>query len=103
MPDGPMASYFWSWPAVDLTLRWCTRSTNSGEATLDIWLMPNQFSDRFVNIAINFPELLTHTEDYQWKEISENKDYWIGQKPNYELIRENYEEIKTRAEEKTDD
>ena len=37
-------------------------------------------ADRFIKLAMNYPEMLTHHEQILWKEIRENVHFWIGRK-----------------------
>ena len=40
--------------------------------------------DRFANLALRYPELLTHTEQIKWKLIRENGYLWKGKSVNGE-------------------
>ncbi len=49
-------------------------------------------ADRFVKLALNFPELLTYEEEKLWKEIRDYPKFWEGTHgaENHSEINENY-------------
>lgn len=56
-------------------------------------------ADRFVNLAMCCPELLSYEEELVWKVIKETKVFWPSSdnKPYFELIRANWDAIQKRA------
>ena len=66
-------------------------------------------ADRFVKLALNYPELLTFDEEKLWKLITELSLFWLGDHeevvrgeikeqngafPNIDLVRKNWETLK---------
>lgn len=75
-------SSFIEWAIEDCLSKVCLREiagagslTVAGQAEL-LWDVDE--SDRFVKLALDYPELLTHEEQIRWKLIRENGALWKG-------------------------
>jgi hypothetical protein len=83
------------------------------DEAFDLWDVDE--ADRFVKLAIFYPNLLTHDEQIIWKLIREHRAFWSGRYSitetqahmlkswiNFKLVREHWELLKAVAEGEAD-
>jgi hypothetical protein len=78
-----------------------TSNENMNHVMAKVWDVEE--ADRFVKLALNFPELLTYDEERLWKIILEYSAFWykdlegdrvlIEESVNYDVIRLNWETL----------
>ena len=77
-------------------------NVNINEVMNQVWDVED--ADRFVKLALNFPELLTYEEERLWKVITEYRPFWQGdyggeygginlESAHFEVIRNNWETL----------
>jgi hypothetical protein len=107
-----LSSYI-EWAIEESLKRVCLYPDDSGPCIADeSWLWDVDDADRFVNLAIEHPHILTHEEQILWKLIRENGYLWKGFYNNlgkwvwsvtrdgfiYERLRECWKAFKAVAE-----
>ncbi len=71
-------SSFIEWAVEDaITKVQITENINIADLMIQVWDVED--ADRFVKLALNFPELLTYEEEKLWKVITDFKPFWQGE------------------------